>query len=318
MAVSPATVVPPTARRKRASGARHEARTGWVLIAPFALLFLLVFVIPIAVSIKEALFSDVPTGDGLYGGGELASTFVGFDNFANVIGDERFWRGVGRVGLFGIIQVPLMIGLALGLALMLDSWIIRRVTTFRLGYFLPYAIPGVVAAMVWLYLYTPEISPITDALAGLGIDANLMGPGTVIFSMANMTTWTYTGYNMLIFLAALQAIPRELYEAARVDGASGWQVVWRIKIPLVGSAALLAVLLSIIGTVQLFNEPTVLSSVNSWMGADYVPMMFSYNTMMGQVSPSGAGPASAISIVMALLAGVLAAGYALLQRRLSR
>jgi multiple sugar transport system permease protein len=292
--------------------------TGWAFMMPFALLFVLVFVVPIAVSVRESVFAQVGTGDSLYGGGNLTSTFVGFDNFVHVLTNTRFWAGVGRVGLFGLIQVPLMILVALGLALLLDSWLIRRVGGFRLGYFLPYAIPGIVAAMVWLYLYTPEISPIVDLLSHLGIHVDLMGPGLVLFSMANMTTWTYTGYNMLIFLAALQTIPRDLYEAARVDGASGWQVVLKIKVPLVRGAALLAILLSIIGTVQLFNEPTVLAAVNSWMGADYVPMMMAYNTMMGQLSPSGAGPASAISIVMALLAGVLAAIYALLQKRFMR
>jgi multiple sugar transport system permease protein len=113
--------------------------------------------------------------------------------------------------------------------------------------------------------------------------------------MANMTTWTYTGYNMLIFLSALQAVPRDLYEAARLDGASGFQISMRIKVPLVRGAALLAVLLSIIGTIQLFNEPVVLQAANSWMGKDFTPMMLTYNTMMGEISPSGSGPASAYS-----------------------
>src|SRR5699024_2986509 len=157
----------------------------------------------------------------------------------------------------------------------------------------------------------PEVSPILPCLPE---GTNFMGPGTVLASMANMTTWTYTGYNMLIFLAALQAIPRELYEAARIDGASGLQVAIRIKVPLIRGAALLAVLLSIIGTIQLFNEPVIMASANSWMGKDFTPMMLTYNTMMGELSPSGAGPASALSLLMAAIAGVLAIIYALLQR----
>ena len=144
---------------------------------------------------------------------------------------------------------------------------------------------------------------------------NFMSPSTILLSMGNMTTWTYTGYNMLIFLAALQAIPRELYEAARIDGATGWQIATRIKIPLVRGAALLAVLLSIIGTIQLFNEPVILESANPWMGKDFTPMMLAYNSLLGAVSPSGTGPASAYSLLMAVIAGVLAIVYALLQRR---
>ena len=173
--------------------------------------------------------------------------------------------------------------------------------------------------MVWLYIYTPELSPIVKFFDSFGIHVDFMAPGApILASMANMTTWTYTGYNMLIFLAALQAVPHELYEAARLDGASSWQIVRQIKIPMVSGAALLAVLLSIIGTIQLFNEPAVMQSSNGWMGNAYTPMMMAYNTMFGTISPGGDGPASAISIVMALVAGGLAVIYALLQRKTLR
>ncbi|WP_232528973.1 carbohydrate ABC transporter permease [Mycetocola zhujimingii] len=308
----PAATAPrPTAvKRKRRLGS--QAMTGWLFMAPFALLFVVVFLVPIGVSIRSALFSQKPGGDGLYGGGEVVDTFVGFDNFALALGSEVFWLGMGRVTLYALFQIPVMIVAALGLALLLDSFIVRRPTVFRLAFFLPYAIPGVIAAMMWLYLYTPEVSPFMQLLPE-GTD--LMGPGTVLLSMSNMTTWTYTGYNMLIFLAALQTVPRELYEAARLDGASGWQIAMKIKVPLVRSAALLAVLLSIIGTVQLFNEPVVMEAANPWMGKAYTPMMLTYNSMMGAISPSGTGPASAYSLLMAAIAGALAIVYALLQRR---
>lgn len=281
-------------------------------MAPFAVLFIVVFVVPIIVSIKSAFFSQRPSGDGLFGGGELVDTFVGFDNFAMATGSDAFWLGMGRVVLYACFQIPVMIIGALALALLLDSFVVRRPAFFRFAFFLPYAIPGVIAAMMWLYLYTPNVSPILEYLPK-GTD--LMGPGTVLAAMANMTTWTFMGYNMLIFLAALQTIPRELYEAARLDGASGWQIAIRVKVPLVRGAALLAVLLSIIGTVQLFNEPVVMESANPWMGKAFTPMMLTYNSMMGAVSPSGTGPASAFSLLMAVIAGLLALIYALIQRR---
>jgi multiple sugar transport system permease protein len=300
------------ATMKRTRSARHQAVTGWMFMAPFAVLFVIVFLVPIIVSIRASLFTQMPAGDGLYGGGELVDTFVGFDNFALALGSGPFWEGMGRVLVYALFQIPVMIIAALGLALLLDTFIVRRPGFFRLAFFLPFAIPGVIAAMIWLYLYTPEVSPFMPYLPD-GTD--FMAPGTILASMANMTTWTYTGYNMLIFLAALQTIPRELYEAARLDGATGWQIATRIKIPLVRGAALLAVLLSIIGTVQLFNEPTIMESANPWMGKAYTPMMLTYNSMMGAVSPSGTGPASAYSLLMAVVAGVLAIVYALLQRR---
>ncbi|MDO5700489.1 MAG: sugar ABC transporter permease [Bowdeniella nasicola] len=294
---------------------RREARYGWTFLAPFLIFFSASFLIPILVSIRSSFYKLVPAKGGLFGGGENVETFVGLQNYAEVVGNERFWQGIGRVLLFGLFQIPIMIFGALALALLLDSLLIKRVAAFRLGFFLPYAIPGIIAAMVWLYLYNPQMSPIVQGLSALGINVNFFGHNIILASMANMTTWTFTGYNMLIFLAALQSVPPELDEAARIDGATSWQIVRRIKIPLLRPAALLAVLLSIIGTIQLFNEPTVMYTQNTWMGADYTPMMMAYNSMMGQVSPSGAGPASAVSIVMALIAAVLAAIYAFAQRK---
>ncbi len=229
---------------------RHEARTGWMFLAPFVVLFLVCFVAPIVVSVREALFKKVPAGGGLYGGGQVIDQFVGLENILQVLSLPALWSGLGRVVAFGSVD--------------------------------------------------------------------FFAPGVMLGSMANMTTWTFTGYNMLIFLAALQAIPRDIYEAARIDGASDWRIIWSIKIPLVAPAALLAILLSIIGTVQLFNEPTVLATVNPWMGNDYTPMMLAYNAARGLTSPGGGGIASAVSLVMAVFAGVLAGAYALLQSTMNR
>lgn len=288
-------------------------------MAPFALLFTFIFVIPIVVSIYQSFFQEKVVGGGPFGGGESQSVFVGFDNFAYVLTSNGFWDGMGRVLLYTALQVPIMIGLALFMALLIDSAIIRRAGTFSLGYFLPYAVPGVVAAIMWLYIYTPTVSPLHSLadLLGFDIPVNFFGQNFILVSMANMTTWTFAGYNMLIFLAALQAIPRELYEAARIDGATGWQIIRHIKIPMVRGAALLAILLSIVGTIQLYNEPEVMSTANAWMGPDYVPMMMALNTAKGFMTPSGNGPASAIAIVMALIAGTLAVGYFLIERKVN-
>jgi multiple sugar transport system permease protein len=281
-------------------------------MAPFAVLFIVVFLIPIIISVRSAFFSQVPSGGGLFGGGELVDTFVGMDNLVAAASNGAFWAGMGRVVIYAAFQIPVMIIAALALALLLDSFLVRRPAFFRLSFFLPYAIPGVIAAMIWMYMYTPEVSPFIPFLPE---GTNFMAPGTILASMANMTTWTYTGYNMLIFLAALQSIPRELYEAARLDGANGFQIATKIKVPMVRGAALLAILLSIIGTIQLFNEPMIMESSNSWMGLDYTPMMLTYNSMMGEISPSGSGPASAYSLLMAVIAGALAVIYSFVQRK---
>lgn len=305
------------AQMKRSAAAKRLERTGWAFMTPFCLLFLLVFVIPIGYAIYSSFFRQVVSGGGAYGGGEIVNKFVGLENFRYAITSGDFWTGVGHVLIYTVIQVPVMIILALALAMLLDSFIVKHITAFRLSYFLPYAIPGVVASIIWVYLYNGQISPIVKGLEAIGIHADFLANNVVIASMANITTWTFTGYNMLIFLAALQAIPRDLYEAARIDGANGFQVAMRIKLPNVRGAALLAMLLSIVGTIQLFNEPQVLQTANPGISYSYTPMMMALNTSRGFLSPQGDGPASAIAIVMAFIAGILAALYALAEKKVN-
>ena len=305
------------AKRTRSDAEKRESRTGWAFMAPFGIMFALVFILPICWAVYNSFFRQVSEGGGAFGGGELVNKFVGLENFKYAITSEAFWAGVGRVLIYTLIQVPIMIIGALALAMLLDSFIVKHITGFRLGYFLPYAIPGVVASIIWMFLYNGQISPIVKGLAALGIDVDFFNKNIVLGSMANITTWTFTGYNMLIFLAALQAIPHELYEAARIDGANGFQIAMRIKLPNVRAAALLAMLLSIVGTIQLFNEPQVMSIADPGISKSYTPMMMALNTSRGTLTPSGDGPASAIAIVMALIAGILAAIYAIVERKVN-
>lgn len=315
------THAPKAARRsskaKRSNAAKRENRTGWAFMAPFALLFAFVFILPIGWAIYSSFFQQVVSGGGAYGGGELVNQFVGLENFRYVITSGDFWAGVGRVVIYTLIQVPIMIIAALALAMIIDSFVVKHISGFRLGYFLPYAIPGVVASIIWVYLYNGQISPLVKGLAALGINVDFFADNIVLASMANITTWTFTGYNMLIFLAALQAIPHDLYEAARIDGANGWQIAMKIKLPNVRSAALLAMLLSIVGTIQLFNEPQIMQTADPGISKSFTPMMMAMNTSQGTLTPSGDGPASAVAIMMALIAGVLAMAYALVERKVN-
>ncbi|WP_231129415.1 carbohydrate ABC transporter permease [Bifidobacterium choloepi] len=286
-------------------------------MAPFVILFAIVFIIPIIWAIKSSFYQQVAVGGGAYGGGQLVNQFVGLQNFQYVITSGDFWAGIGRVLIYTVIQVPIMIIAALALAMLLDSFLVKHVTVFRLSYFLPYAIPGVVASIIWVFLYNGQISPIVKGLAALGINVDFFANNVVLASMANITTWTFTGYNMLIFLASLQAIPHDLYEAARIDGANGFQIAMKIKLPNVRGAALLAMLLSIVGTIQLFNEPQVMQTADPGISSSYTPMMMALNTSRGFLTPKGDGPASAIAIVMAFIAGILAMIYALVERKVN-
>lgn len=299
--------------RGRAAVQRRRTLVGWSFLLPFALLFAVSVIVPILVAVRNSFFARTTAAGGLFGGGELVDEFVGLGNYASVVTSSTFWTAMGRVLLYGAWQIPIMIGAALTLALLLDSFLVRRVGGFRLAYFLPFAIPGVVGAMIWMYLYNPNLSPFM-AVVPEGVD--FLSLRYVMLGIANVVWWQFVGYNMLIFLAALQAIPRELYEAARIDGASGFQVAMRIKLPLVRNAALLTILLSIIGTIQLFGEPVIFATINSQITQTFTPMMMAYGSQMGLLVPGGPGPAGAISVLMALVAGVLAAVFVLVQRRL--
>jgi multiple sugar transport system permease protein len=179
---------------------------------------------------------------------------------------------------YGVVQVPIMLGLALAFALLLDSGVVRFRTIFRLGFFLPYAIPTVVSALLWGYLYGPSFGPFAQVASDLRLPApNFLTAGTMLYSIGNIVTWQWTGYNMVIIYAALQAIPLDLHDAAIVDGATGWRFARHIKIPLVAPAIFLTAIFSIIGTLQLFNEPQIMNTLApDVIGDHYTPNLYAY------------------------------------------
>ena len=207
------------------------------------------------------------------------TSFAGLDNYTRAFGDERLWQGVARVGMFFLIQVPIMLVLALAFALALDSGVLWLSRLFRLGFFVPYAVPGVVATLMWGYLYGPEFGPIAQLFEKLSLDPpNLLGSDLMLGSIANVVFWEFTGYNMILLYAALRAIPTELYEAAAVDGAGPWRTAWSVKIPALRPALLLALIFSVIGSFQLFNEPQLLQRLApNVIDSAYTPNLYAYS-----------------------------------------
>jgi multiple sugar transport system permease protein len=284
--------------------------TPYLFFLPFGLMFLLFFIVPILYAIYESLFRSQRSGLGL---GAATVDFNGLSNYLQVIHDPDFYTGVGRVLLYGIVQVPVMLGLALLLALLLDSTVVRFKPFFRLAFFVPYAIPGIIATLLWGYLYDPGLSPIVKGASALGLGTpDFLGANSVLWSIANIATWAWTGYNMLIIFAALQAIPTEIYESARLDGASGWSIAWSIKIPLVAPALVLTSIFSIIGTLQLFNEPQVLSTISNNISTTYTPNLYAYYTAF---SNNNYYYGATIAVVLALVTFVLSFGFLHFTRR---
>ena len=242
----------------------------YLFLMPFLVLFLVFLVLPLAYALGISLFENRLVG-GL--------VFVGADNYLRAIGDPAFLGGVFRMVKFGVFQVPIMLGLALLLALVLDGGVVWFRSVFRLGIFVPYAVPSVVATLVWGYLYGQDFGPIAQLAERLGLQApNFLSDSLVLGSLANIVTWQFTGYNMIILYAALQAVPGELRDAGAVDGARGWQVAWYIKIPLILPALFLTAVFSIIGTFQLFNEAQILQpQAPGAISESFTPNLYAYS-----------------------------------------
>lgn len=259
-----------------------------MFVLPFTLLFIAFYVVPIGFAIYQSLLTVEREGTF----GPATQVFGGFVQYAAVFRDAPFWESVGRVLLFGVVQVPIMLGLALLFALLLDSPLVRGKKFFRLAFFAPYAVPGVIAAIMWGFLYSPSLSP----FAAVTSNVAFLGAELVLWSIANIVTWVYVGYNMLIIYSALLAIPAEIYEAAKLDGANNWQVATRIKIPLVMPALILTAVFSIIGTLQLLAEPQTLRSFSTAINSTFTPNLAVYST----ASVPNYSLAAAFSVVLAL------------------
>jgi multiple sugar transport system permease protein len=245
------------------------------------------------------------TRSGLFGEEGVTTDFAWFQNYAQALADGNFIASIGRMLLFGIVQVPVMIVLCTILALLLESASARWPGFFRAAYFLPYGIPGVIATILWSFLYVPGLSPVIDVAAAVGLQLDFLGPSTVLWSIANIVTWTYTGYNMMIIIAQLKSIPSELYEAAKVDGASSWRVARSIQLPLIRPALVLTTVFSIIGTLQLFAEPQVLQNVAPAIDSQYTPNLSAYTTAFAYNDYNVAGAQSVLIALVAFLLSFL-------------
>lgn len=303
-APAPARAAKDRAPGRGSRGRRRGTLTPWLFLAPFGLLFLLLFIAPICYAVYQSMIKVERSG--LLGLGGSQEAFAGLANYASAVTDPVFVDSVGRVLLFAAVQVPLMIVLATVLALLLDSASARWPGLFRAMYFLPYGVPGVVATILWGFLYVPGISPIVDGLSALGLHVDLLGSSTVLWSIANIVTWSFAGYNMLVIIAQLKAIPAELYEAATVDGAGPLRIVWHIKLPLVRPALVLTTVFTIIGTLQLFAEPLVLRPLATTIGFTYTPNLAAFNAAF---NTNDYGLAAAMSVLLALGAFVLSFGF---------
>ncbi|GAA4624695.1 sugar ABC transporter permease [Actinoallomurus vinaceus] len=281
--------------RVRRPGGRRSWR-GWQFVGPFMAMFTLVFLAPLGYSIYLSLFQTR-----LIGG----TTFVGIDNYRTALSDPQFWSSFGRMALFLVVQVPIMLFIALLVALAIDSGRLYGKAFFRVSVFLPYAVPAVVATLMWSYMYGSEFGLVSDINDAFGLSLpNPLSAHLLLASIGNIVTWEFVGYNMLIFYSALKVVPASLYEAAEIDGAGQVRIVWAIKIPALRGALLIATIFSIIGTFQLFNEPAILKHLApNVITTYYTPNFYAYSlSFSGQQQNYSA----TVAIVMGVITVVIA------------
>ena len=236
---------------------RRRSLAGWIFAGPALIMLGLFFLVPVLLAFALSL-----TNFDLYSLADYSNTrFVGFANYAELVQTPLFWKALGNTFYFVIVGVPLSIGLSLGAAMLLNGAATRLTGLFRTALFAPVVTTLVAVAVIWRYLLHTRYGMINYALDLVGVepvdwlgDPNWSMPAIILFAV-----WKNFGYNMVILLAGLQTIPNDLYEAARIDGANGWQRFRHVTVPALGPMLLLVSILTMAGYFQLFAEPYVMT-----------------------------------------------------------
>jgi len=275
---------------------KRRRTAGLALVLPFAALLALTVLVPVLYTVYLSLFTDRLSGLGFDGPRQV---FIGLGNYLSVLIDRAFGQSVLTVALYALVQVPTMLLLAMVLALLLDSAVVRLRQVWTLALFLPYAVPVVIGGLIWAYLYSPGVGPLAsllhfDPMSGRGI----------LPAVVNIATWQWVGYNVVIFYTALRAVPKEILEAARADGAGPVRTALTIKVPMVRPTVFVALVFTLIGSLQLFTEPLVLRSFTGAVTSTWTPSLYVYESAF---VANDYGRAAAASVLLAVVSAVLSA-----------
>ncbi|SNY24652.1 carbohydrate ABC transporter permease [Paractinoplanes atraurantiacus] len=237
-----------------ASPRQSHGRPAIGFLLPFALLYLAFIIGPAVYGLIMSFFDASLVRPGL-------GSFAGFGNYAEALQDPDFWSSLWHTVWFTILTTPPLIVLAFVLALLADR-VNRGRWFFRLAFFAPFILPSAVVALIWIFMYTPELGLIEAALSKIGIasPAWLGDPNWAMPSLALTTVWWTLGFNFILYLAGLQEIPRELYEASAIDGAGPWQQIRRITIPMLGRTTTLVAVLQVIASLKVFDQMYLMTS----------------------------------------------------------
>jgi multiple sugar transport system permease protein len=231
-----------------------HGRPALLLMAPFLVLYLVFIIGPTIYMFVMGFFDTSLVQSGL-------GSFAGFRNFGEALSDPAFWASMWHTVWFTILTTPPLVILAFVFALLADR-VTRGRWFFRLAFFMPYILPSAVVALIWMWLYTPELGLLGRVATALGFaePAWLGNPNLAMWSLALTTVWWTLGFNFVLYLAGLQDIPRDLYEAASIDGAGPWQQIRKITIPMLARTTSLVIVLQIIASLKVFDQMYIMTS----------------------------------------------------------
>jgi multiple sugar transport system permease protein len=249
----PAPVPSPARLVTRENRMDGHGRPALLFLAPFLVLYLLFIVGPAVYGLVMSFFDTSMVSTGL-------GTFAGLDNYAEALTSSDFWSSLWHTIWFTILTTPPLIALALVFALLAER-ATRGRWFFRLAFFLPYILPSAVVALIWIWMYTPALGLLTRTMTALGFaEPNWLGdPEWSMVSLALTTVWWTIGFNFVLYLAGLQEIPRDLYEASAIDGAGPWQQIRTITLPLLSRTTSLVVVLQIIASLKVFDQMYIMT-----------------------------------------------------------
>ncbi len=272
---------------------------GIVFSAPYVIFLGVVFAYPFALAVWISFHDYIFTAPGA----TVKVPFVGFANYVTALTDPAVLRSFLNTLIFMVINVPITVVLAMVLATALNAGV-RWASAFRVAFYVPYVTASVSLIGVWLLLFS-QSGLINTVLGPLAPDPSwLINSKLAMPSIAMYVAWKQLGFYILLYLAALQAIPGELYEAASIDGAGTLRKFWNVTVPGVRSATVLVLILAIITGANLFTEPYLLTNGGGPNGASATPVLLIYQKALQQTNPD---VASAIGVLLVIVVGVLSA-----------
>src|SRR5580692_5333581 len=289
------------------SWARRRDRRGAWFVAPFLLGFLLFMLVPLGYAVYTSLYTYRIIG---------GTSFTGAANYTATLQNGLFWAGVIRVIIFGAVQITVMLAIAFFFACVFDLGVARYGTFFRTVFFIPFAVPAVVGAVMWSFLLEPQFGPFVHVAHALGFaNIDFFSTNLILPTIIVIVIWEWTGYNMVILYTALRSVPRDVVEAAILDDTPLWKIIVKVKLPMVRPAIVLLVFINTIGALQLFTEPLILQYFETQaISVNFTPTLYIYNTAIagGQYNL-----AAAAAVILGVVIVIISVSSLFVRRRRS-